>query len=660
MWRKLSYLLFAVVTIFVFGSCSLKARIKRADKQYDVGEYYAASLKYKKVLSKIPAKEKALRARVAFNQAECQRIINYNTAEQMYANAIRYGYKDSIVYFRYAQVLQRNGKYPDAAKNYSIYLKNSPNNEAAKNGLMAQKLVDKYKANPTGYIVKKYDAFNSNRTYTFSPSFLTADADVLFFTSNRVFSKKNGQKNSAVTGLADNNIYSVRKNASGKWEKPAIIGSEVNTLTTDDGACSFTADGSVMFFTRARQQADAEIGTEIYISNRAGGAWSEAKKIEIFKDSAISVAHPAIAPDGETLYFVSDSPDGLGGKDIWRAKYDKGECKEIENLGSDINTPGDEMFPTVRSNGVLYFSSNGLAGLGGLDLYKATPKKEGGWDVQHMGVPLNSNADDFGMAFESSGEKGFFTSNRGQNRGYDGLWTFELPAYEYILEGKVYDESLTPIPDAVIRLVSNTGMIVRVQSKKDGTYRIKVDKNMDCVMMASARGYLNKEGKLSTQGVKESKVFKQDFQLSTIYKPIQIENIFYEFGKWNLTPASETGLQELVKILKDNPNITIEISAHTDFVGNNESNKLLSEKRAKSVVDYLITAGIDAARLTSVGYGEEKPMVVDALLAQKYTFLKENDVLDEAFVSKLAVADQEKANQINRRTEFRVVKTTYK
>lgn len=660
MWRKLSYLLFAVVTIFVFGSCSLKARIKRADKQYDVGEYYAASLKYKKVLSKIPAKEKALRARVAFNQAECQRIINYNTAEQMYANAIRYGYKDSIVYFRYAQVLQRNGKYPDAAKNYSIYLKNSPNNEAAKNGLMAQKLVDKYKANPTGYIVKKYDAFNSNRTYTFSPSFLTADADVLFFTSNRVFSKKNGQKNSAVTGLADNNIYSVRKNASGKWEKPAIIGSEVNTLTTDDGACSFTADGSVMFFTRARQQADAEIGTEIYISNRAGGAWSEAKKIEIFKDSAISVAHPAIAPDGETLYFVSDSPDGLGGKDIWRAKYDKGECKEIENLGSDINTPGDEMFPTVRSNGVLYFSSNGLAGLGGLDLYKATPKKEGGWDVQHMGVPLNSNADDFGMAFESSGEKGFFTSNRGQNRGYDGLWTFELPAYEYILEGKVYDESLTPIPDAVIRLVSNTGMIVRVQSKKDGTYRIKVDKNMDCVMMASARGYLNKEGKLSTQGVKESKVFKQDFQLSTIYKPIQIENIFYEFGKWNLTPASETGLQELVKVLKDNPNITIEISAHTDFVGNNESNKLLSEKRAKSVVDYLITAGIDAARLTSVGYGEEKPMVVDALLAQKYTFLKENDVLDEAFVSKLAVADQEKANQINRRTEFRVVKTTYK
>jgi len=660
MLKKLSYFLLLVMTIFLFEGCSLKARIKRADKQFAMGEYYAASVKYKKVLSRIPGRDKALRARIAFNQAECQRVINYNTAEQMYVNAIRSGYKDSVIYFRYAQVLQRNGKYPDAAKNYAIYLKKDPTNEAAKNGLMAQQLVDKYKTQPTGYVVKKYDAFNVNRTYTFSPAFLTSDADVLFFTSNRVFNKKNAQKNSAVTGSADNNIYSVRKNASGKWEKPAIVGSEVNTLSTDDGVCSFTADGSVMFFTRARQQVDAEIGTEIFTSNRAGGAWSEAKKVVLFKDSAISVAHPAIAPDGETLYFVSDAPDGLGGKDIWKAKFDKGECKDIENLGPEINTPGDEMFPTVRSNGTLYFSSNGLAGLGGLDVFKATPIKDGGWNVQNMGVPVNSNADDFGMTFEGVGEKGFFTSNRGQNRGHDGLWTFELPAYEYILEGKVFDETLTPIPDAVVRLVSNTGMIVRVQTKKDGTYRIKVDKNMDCVMMASARGYLNREGKLSTQGVKESKTFKQDFQLSTIYKPIQIENIFYEFGKWNLTSASEAGLQELVKVLKDNPNITIEISAHTDFVGNNESNKVLSEKRAKSVVDYLITAGIPAARLTSVGYGEEKPIVVDALVAQKFTFLKENDVLDEAFVTKLSASDQEKANQINRRTEFRVVKTTYK
>jgi len=337
--------LLLVMTIFLFEGCRLKARIKRADKQFAMGEYYAASVKYKKVLSRIPGRDKALRARIAFNQAECQRIINYNTAEQMYVNAIRSGYKDSVIYFRYAQVLQRNGKYPDAAKNYAIYLKKDPTNEAAKNGLLAQQLVDKYKTQPTGYVVKKYDAFNVNRAYTFSPAFLTSDADVLFFTSNRVFNKKNAQKNSAVTGSADNNIYSVRKNASGKWEKPVIVGSEVNTLTSDDGVCSFTADGSVMFFTRARQQVDAEIGTEIFTSNRAGGAWSEAKKVVLFKDSAISVAHPAIAPDGETLYFVSDAPDGLGGKDIWKAKFDKGECKDIENLGPEINTPGDEMFP---------------------------------------------------------------------------------------------------------------------------------------------------------------------------------------------------------------------------------------------------------------------------------------------------------------------------
>jgi peptidoglycan-associated lipoprotein len=165
---------------------------------------------------------------------------------------------------------------------------------------------------------------------------------------------------------------------------------------------------------------------------------------------------------------------------------------------------------------------------------------------------------------------------------------------------------------------------------------------------------------LSIPDLKESKIFTQNFQLSTIYKPIQIENIFYEFGKWELTAASESGLQELVKVLKDNPNVTIEIAAHTDFVGNNESNKLLSEKRAKSVVDYLIKANIAADRLTSVGYGEEKPILVDAKLSEKLTYLKENDLLDEAFISKLNTAQQEELNQINRRTEFRVVKTSYK
>ncbi|MBP1676935.1 MAG: OmpA/MotB domain protein [Bacteroidetes bacterium] len=660
MLKKLSYVVFIGTMAFSFHSCSLSSRIKKADKQYAIGEYYGAADRYKKVLSRIPAKNKALRARIAFNQAECYRILNYNNAEQIYNLSVRFGYPDSLVYLRRAQVLQRNGKYADAAQNYNIYLQKDPTNKMAINGSKLVAEVEALKAKPTLYKVSKVPAFNARRSYSFSPSFLNADGDVLFFTSNRSFNKKIVQKNSLITGLPNNKIFSVRKNAEGKWEKPLITSSDLNTLPTDDGACAFNSEGTVMYFTRARQLQDSELGTEIYYSNRAGGAWSDAKKLTIFKDSTISVAHPAVSPDGETIYFVSDAPNGFGGKDIWTAKVSNGECTAIRNLGADINTPGDEMFPTVKRDGTLYFSSNGKGGLGGLDIFKAVAGKDQKWSVENVGIPINSNADDFGITFEGNNERGFFSSNRGEVRGYDAIWKFELPVYEFILEGKVLDESANPIPDAVVRMVSNSGMIVRVQTKKDGTYRMKIDKDLNCVLMASARGYLNKEGSLSTVGAKESKIFNLDFRLSTIYKPVQLNNIFYDFGKWTLTPASEAGLKELVKTLNDNPNITMEISAHTDYVGNNESNKTLSERRAKSVVDYLIAAGIKADRLTSVGYGEEKPFVVDATSAQKYPFLKENDILNEDFIKKLSPENQETANQINRRTEFRVLKTTYK
>lgn len=660
MQNKLLFLVLITLAVFLLQGCGVKARIKKADKQFEIGEYFSAGEIYKSVYGKVSANDKALRSRIAFQQGECNRLLNYFQSEKAYANAVRYGYADSIVFLRYAQALHRNGKYADAAKYYTLYSKKDSTNILAKEGVGLVQYIEKIKAEDTGYKVKRADAFNVRRTNTFSPVFIGSDADMLFFSSNRNFNKKIVLKNSEITGLPNSKLFYVRKNSTGKWEKPEIISSEVNTLTTDDGICSFSPDGKIMYFTRARQQIDAEIGAEIYSSTRAGGAWSEPKKVTFFADSTITVAHPAIAPDGETIYFVSDAPKGLGGKDIWKGKLEGGECKYIENLGNQINTSGDEMFPVVRHNGILYFSSNGRLGFGGLDIFKAEKQKNESWKIVNLGSPINSQGDDYGITFEGNLEKGYFTSNRGEVRGYDALWSFELPTKEYILEGRVIDDQKMPIADAVIRLVSNTGMNARIVTKKDGSYRIKLEKNMECVMMASARGYLNSESKLSTVGINESKTFIVDFMLSAIYKPIQINNIFYEFGKWNLTPESEKGLQALVKVLKDNPNITIELSAHTDYISNNASNKLLSEKRAKSVVDYLISAGITPARLTAVGYGEEKPFVVDVITAKSYNFLKENDVLEEAFVLKLKPEQQEIANQINRRTEFKVLKTNYK
>ena len=657
---KPSSFIIILLAAILLQSCSLKSRIKKADKRFEIGEYYAAGDMYKRVYGLIPSKDKPLRARISFQQAESNRLINNTRAEQAYINAIRYKYQDSIVYLRYAQVLQRNGKYAEAIKNYSIYLKKDSTSSLAKNGLTSCQQVEKWKNEPTNYVVKKVELFNARNTDNFSPAFLSPEGDALMFTSTRQFNKKLVQKNSTITGLPTNNMFMTKKNAAGKWEKPFILGAEINTVNDDDGVCSFSFDGKMIYFTRARQIIASDVGTEIFSSNRAGGAWSAPQRIKIFKDSTVSVAHPTISPDGQTLYFVSDAKNGLGGKDIWKATIENGECKFIENLGPEINTAGDEMFPTMRHDGCLYFSSNGHTGFGGLDIFKATPQKSGGWTVENMGTPINSQADDFGMTFEGKADRGYFSTNRNDTKGYDAIWSFDLPEMAYLVEGKVVDEKGNVIPDASVRMVSNTGVNARVQTKKDGTYRMKLDKDMDCVMMASARGYLNQKNKLSTQGVSISKSYIIDFQLSAISKPIQMDNIFYESGKWDLTPTSASGLQALVKLLNDNPNITIEIASHTDFVGNNSANKILSEKRAKSVVDYLISAGIAADRLTSVGYGEEKPYLVDANTAKKYSYLKVNESLDENYVLKLTPEQQEQANQTNRRTEFRVVKTTYK
>lgn len=652
--------------VMAFQGCGVNKRIKKADKHFEVGEYFVAADLYKKSYSKVKTNNRPLRGYVAFRQAESYRMLNRapRSVGNVYANAIRNNYQDSIVFFHYAQVLQKDGKYGDAAKNYAIYLEYDPENVAAQNGLEASQKIAELKSNPTRYKIAKSKEFNVRRGSTFSPAFIGNSGDAMVFTSSRSDNKKKKLKKSAITGMANNKIYYVRKNAAGKWENPEVIEGEVNHDNYDNGVCSFSSDGRTMYFTRGRK-GETDLGAEIVVSSRAGGAWSDPQPLKVFEDSTITVAHPTISPDGTTLYFVSDVSEGsYGGKDIWKGTLEGGELKYIQNLGPDINTEGDEMFPVMRADGTLFFSSDGHIGLGGLDLFKATPLPQEDsneklrWQVENMGVPLNSSFDDFSMTF-SDLQHGFFSSNRDERQGYDMLWSFQLPELEYIVEGKVMDDKQEVVADAMIRLVGNDGINSRIQVKKDGSYRLKLNKDGDYVMLASARGYLNQSNKLETHNLTDSKLFKIDFQLAPIFKPVQLENIFYEFAKWDLTPQSETGLQVLMKLLNDNPNITVEISAHTDYVGNDQSNKVLSERRAQSVVNYLIAAGIARDRLTSVGHGEERPFEVDAYTAKKFPFLKEGDILTEEFILGLTPEQQEQANQINRRTEFRVLKTTY-
>ncbi len=677
MHNKLSfYIVLLLVLMIGTTSCSINARIKKADRKYAIGEYYEAGEMYRQVYRRIPTKDKALRAHVAFMQGESHRVLNNSRAASAYKNAIKYHYPDSIVYLHYAQVLQYQGKYKDAIKQYDTYLATYPTDYVAQAGKYGCMQVEQWKKQPSRYKVALAKPFNEKRTSNFAPAFLTEDGDALVFTSNRqekTTDKKKKLRTSPVTGVATFNLYSTRKNAAGEWEDIMLCeglyqepegdseseeGGSGKTSSAELGVCCFSPDGKTMYFTYSCPVNGQDLGAKIYTSTRASGEWGEGQELKLFADSSITVGHPTLNAYGDTLYFVSDAPGGYGGKDIYMAILDGSEWSDIQNLGPQINTADDELYPHFRADGRLYFASKGHPGYGGLDLFYAV-RRDTVWDLFNMGAPFNSANDDFGITFAGVTEQGFFSSNRGQKRGYDQIYSFFLPEMEFIVEGTIMDNNGEHLGDANIRLVGDDGTNVKAQIRRDGTYRLKLNKDTRYVMLATARGYLNQKQQLATTGLNDSHTYQQDFTLAPISKPVKMGNIFFKFGSWELTADSEDGMQALVKLLNDNPNITIEMAAHTDMIGNNAANQELSLKRAQSVVNYLIQHGIEKARLKPVGYGEEKPVVVDEALHKQYTFLPKDQVLDEAFISTLTVDKQEICNSLNRRTEFRVLKTTY-
>ena len=665
-----------LVSLLTIGlcSCSVSARIKQADKRYNIGEYYQASEMYRQVFRQIDSKDKAMRAHVAFQQGECYRILNNAKAVNAYKNAIRYHYPDSIVYLHYAQVLQFQGKYKEAAAQYDIYLQAHPTDYIATAGIYACSQANTWKKQPTRYKIDLAKEFNAKRSSNFSPTFIGEDADALIFTSNRQEQKSDSKKKvrtSSVTGMPSFNLYSARKNAAGKWEEIELCeglyaeteseeeeGTQKQASTAELGVASLSSDGRTMYFTYSKPINGQDLGAKIYVSQRASGEWGEAQEIKLFKDSSITVGHPSINASGDTLYFVSDAPGGYGGKDIYMAISNGSEWDDIRNLGPQVNTSEDELFPYVRQDGRLYFSSKGHPGYGGLDLFYAT-RQDTIWEIFNMGTPFNTNADDFGITFAGNTENGFFSSNRGQKKGYDLIYSFLLPQLEFIVEGNVTDNNGQHLSEATLRLIGNDGTNVKTQIRRDGTYRLKLNKNTRYAMLVNARGYLNEKQTFTTEGLEDSYTYQHNFVLSPISKPVKMSNIFFLFGSWELTPDSEEGLKALVKLLNDNPNITIELAAHTDLVGQNKANQELSLRRAQTVVDYLIRNGIEQERLTAVGYGEEKPVVVDEMLHKQYPYLPKEQVLDEAFITTLTAEQQELCNSLNRRTEFRVLKTTY-
>lgn len=645
------------VLILMLVSCGAERSFKKGEKFLALGEYFDAAAQYKKAYSNTKPKDKALRGKYAAKMALCYDRINFNQkAVAAYRNAIRY-HADSIdMHLAFAKALLKDGNYKEAEQEFRMLLDSMPGNVLARNGLQSALTARKLKEEGSQYIVKKMDLFNSRRA-DYSPMFCGDQYEQLFFTSTR--NEAEGDELSGITGTKNGDIFYSQKDEKGKWGKPQQITSGLNT-EFDEGACCFSPDQRVMYLTQCVSDPSYPRYATIVTSNRSDAAWSKVSKLEVTRDTLSSYAHPAVSPDGEWLYFASDMPGGKGGFDIWRVRLTAAGLGGVENLGEPINTPGDEMFPTFRPNGDLYFSSNGHPGLGGLDIFIARYDKNSRKVVlEHPGYPLNSQADDFGMTFEGAHNKGFFSSNRGDGRGWDHIYSFEKPEIIQTVTGWVYEMEGYELPSAQVYIVGNDGTNKTLSVKGDGSFTEVVTPGVDYVLLATCKGFLNHKEEISIKPSAESQDHVLQFPLASIRVPVLIDNIFYDFDKYTLRAESTAALDELVKLLEENPNVTIELSSHCDYKGSEAYNKTLSQRRAETVVKYLISKGIKADRLTPVGYGKMKPKTIRKKLTEKYTWLKEGDVLTEDYIKKLDKEKQEICNQLNRRTEFIVLRTTY-
>ena len=644
-----------VAALWLLCSCGAEVSLHKGDQRYALGEYNEAAALYKKAYTGIPSKEKELRASTAFKLGESYRRINYvPRALAAYQNAVRYKYPDSIVYRHLADMQRMNGNTKDALKNYRIALEYDPDDRLAQTGIESCQLVQELKDNPTRYNVKK-DVIMNGRYSDWSPVYANDDYSQIIFTSTR--KESTGDDINAITGMKSCDFFIVRMDENGKWQKAEKIEGGPNTAY-EDGTCAFSPDFQTMYYTYCSSDPQLPRPATIYESHRSDAAWSAGKPYSSASDSINNYAHPAVSPDGEWLYFVSDMAGGYGGMDLWRVPVG-GRLIGAENLGPDINTPGNEMFPTFRRNGELYFSSDGHPGMGGLDIFRAVSTSDTTWTVTNMGVPVNSASDDFGMTFEGDYTRGFFSSNRNDGRGRDHIWTFELPETVHKITGWVYEKDGYELPDALVYLVGNDGTNMKLNVRDDGSFTQRINPGVSYLLLGTAKGFMNYKQEMTADSTNQDREYVLQFPLSSISKPVLIDNIFFDFDRATLRPESAESLDELVQLLKDNSGVTIEIGAHCDYKGDDTYNQRLSQQRAESVVNYLINHGIDKKRLTARGYGESVPKTINRKVAEKYDFLEEGTELTESFITGLTDEQQELCNQLNRRTEFRVIRTTY-
>lgn len=660
--QKIIQGLVPVVIMSALCACSNAERTtRRADAAMTIGEYQEAASLYRRAYMQTAPRERASRGALAYKMGEAYRSFgNVGRALAAYKNAERFGVADSLVLRKQGDMLRYAGNYKGAEEKYKAYLEKNPEDVLALAGYRSSQKATAIREAGSAYTVKLDKNFSSSRA-DYCPAFSDRNGSAVYFSSTR--NSGTGGQMSGITGTKPGDIYCLKKDEKGHWKSPEAAEGELNS-EWDEGAACFTEDGNTMYFTVCRSDPQYPRMAEIWTSTRNDAKWGKPQALKITADTLSSYAHPALSPDGKWLYFVSDMPGGYGGYDLWRASVVGGHgIGVVENLGPEINTPGNEMFPAFRPSGELYFSSDGREpSLGGLDLYRAkedTLTKH--WEVLHLPYPMNSNGDDFGITFEGLHNRGFFSSNRASaGRGWDKIYSFSFPEILQSVKGWVYEQDGYELPEAVVYMVGNDGTNMKIGVNLEGSFEQPLAPGGKYLFLATCKGYLNYRAELTVDSLAQKEhQYVLQFPLPSISIPVLVRGVYYEFDKADLTDNSREALDRLVKVLKENPNITIELSAHCDYRGRAEYNERLSQRRAESVVKYLTEHGIEAERLTAKGYGESQPKTVSKKMTEKYPFLHENDVLTEEFILKLKPEQQEVCNSLNRRTEFRVLRTTY-
>ncbi len=656
---KLSPLYILLIFILLSACGTPERSIKRGDAAMAIGEYCEAAAQYKKGYSRIPPTDRKRRGEVAYKMGDAFRRYG-NTARALgaFRNAARYGQNDTLTQFYIGELLRMQGDYRGAEKAYQTYLDSFPSDERARQMLQSLSEATGIKERGSAYTVKMETMFSGSRS-DYAPAYNGDEATTLYFSTTRP--AVTGSDVSGITGMKPGDIYMVRKDEKGKWKSPEPVEGGLNT-ENDEGATAFSSDGKTMYLTVCRTDPQYPRMAEIWTSQRADAGWGKPAALKITADTLSSYAHPAPSPDGRWLYFTSDMPGGYGGTDLWRARMDAHGVGSIENLGPEINTEGNECFPAFRPSGELYFSSDGRTpSLGGLDLYRAKQDTiTEHWTVVHLPAPMNSPADDFGITFEGWHNRGYFSSNRSTGgRGWDKIYSFSYPEVLQTVKGWVYEQDGYELPEALVYIVGNDGTNEKLSVKSDGSFEMAVTPGVDYLLLATCKGYLNFRNNLHADSLEVEHQHVLQFPLPSINVPVLVRNVFYEFDKADLTPESTAALDRLTNMLKENPNVTIELAAHCDYRGNDDYNLRLSQRRAESVVRYLTEHGIKAERLTAKGYGETVPKIVNKKLLETYPFLHEGDTLTVPYILALPADQQEVCNALNRRTEFRVLRTTY-